>query len=104
MALLYKQKEVFIETYQKLLLTIPSYYDIKREYSYHVFFLGICVWLKNEYEIISNREEGKGRCDLVLKAKKANLPLYIFEFKYVTSKIVYLKDIAIQAIQQIKEK
>lgn len=41
---------------------------------------------------------------MILKAKKANLPLYIFEFKYVTSKIVYLKDIAIQAIQQIKEK
>ena len=66
-----------------MLLTLPSYHDLKDENSYHVLFLGMCAWLSNEYDIISNREEGKGRCDIILKAKKESLPSYVLEFKYL---------------------
>lgn len=51
-----------------MLLTL-SYNDLKDENSYHVLFLGICAWLSNDYKIISNRKEGKGRCDFILKTK-----------------------------------
>ena len=94
---------LFKETYQRLLLTIPSYHDLKDENSYHMFFVGVCAWLRNEYEIISNKEEGKGRCDVILKGKNEKQVSYIFEFKY-TKEESNLKEMAKEAISQIKEK
>ena len=102
-SLLYEEKENFIYSYKQLLLTLPSYRDLKDENSYHVLFLGMCAWLSHDYEIISNREEGKGRCDIILKAKKDNLPSYVLEFKYLKD-TDNLKTITRQAIEQIKEK
>lgn len=55
------------------------------ESSYHTMILVMSVWLTSEYEIISNRETGSGRCDIILKAKKA-LSSYIIEFKYSKDK------------------
>ena len=46
----------------------------------------MCAWLSHDYEIISNKEAGKGRCDIILKAKSAISPSYILEFKYSTNK------------------
>ena len=48
---------------------IPSYHDLNNENSYHMMMLGMCLCLNKDYEIISNREVGKGRDDLILKAK-----------------------------------
>ena len=79
----YEERERFAESYADMLLSLPSYHDLKDENSYHVLFLGMCAWLSNEYDIISNREEGKGRCDIILKAKKESLPSYVLEFKYL---------------------
>lgn len=82
-ALLDEEKESFMCYYRNMLLTLPSYHDLKDENSYHVLFLGMCAWLSNDYEVISNREEGKGRCDIILKARNCSDCSYIFEFKYV---------------------
>ena len=79
----YEERERFAQSYADMLLSLPSYHDLKDENSYHVLFLGMCAWLSNEYDIISNREEGKGRCDIILKAKKESLPSYVLEFKYL---------------------
>ena len=43
--------------------------------------------------------EKKGRCDILLQAKKANMTSYILEFKY--SKNIPLDKLARDAIQQI---
>lgn len=96
-----KDKELFIKAYKNM-LKIPSFYDLSSENSYHMFLLGISIWLKGDYEIISNKEEGKGRCNLILKSRKA-LPNYIFEFKYSKSE-KNLDSLAKQAINQIKER
>jgi len=64
--------------------------------------LGMCVCLSNEYEIKSNREEGNGRCDIILKSKK-NKASYVLEFKY-TKDNKGLEELANEAIQQIEEK
>ena len=85
-----------------------SYHDLINENSYHMFLLGICLYIKNDYEIISNREEGNGRCDIILKAKTKELLSYVIEFKYINRKEYekhpnILKSLAIQAIQQIEE-
>lgn len=100
------RKEDFIDKYQNILLTLPSYHDLKDENSYHVLFLGMCAWLNNDYEIISNKEEGKGRADIILKAKKNSLPSYIFEFKYLKEDMDKdgLKKNAKKAVEQIREK
>ena len=79
----YEERERFAQSYADMLQSLPSYHDLKDENSYHVLFLGMCAWLSNEYEIKSNREAGKGRCDIILKAKKESLPSYVLEFKYL---------------------
>ena len=104
-ALKWNRKEEFIDNYCDMLLSLPSYHDLKDENSYHVLFLGMCAWLSNEYDIISNREEGKGRCDIILKAKKESLPSYVLEFKYLKeADAERLEASAKEAVLQIKEK
>lgn len=94
------RKEDFEDRYRKILLTLPSYHDLKGENSYHMMLLGMCAWLSNEYEVISNREVGKGRCDIILKSKKSQIS-YILEFKYTNDSSVDLKQLAKSAIDQI---
>ncbi len=98
-------ENLFIETYQDILLK-PSYYDLERENSYHMFLLGMCMYLENHYEVLSNHENGKGRYDITLKSKKESLASYIIEFKYLKKDQIKeneLEDLANQAIQQIKD-
>lgn len=94
------KKDDFEDRYRKILLTLPSYHDLKDENSYHMMLLGMCAWLSNEYEVISNREVGKGRCDIILKSKKNQIS-YILEFKYTNDSSVDLKQLAKSAIDQI---
>ena len=101
----YEERERFAQSYADMLLSLPSYHDLKDENSYHVLFLGMCAWLSNEYDIISNREEGKGRCDIILKAKKEGLASYVLEFKYLKeADTERLEESAKEAVMQIKEK
>lgn len=58
----------------RLLLTLPSYHDLKHENSYHVFMLEMCAWFNSDYTILSNRESGKGRADIIFIKQKAFLP------------------------------
>lgn len=95
--------EDFEDRYRKILLTLPSYHDLKDENSYYMMLLGMCAWLSNEYEVISNREVGKGRCDIILKSKKNQIS-YILEFKYTNDSSVDLKQLAKSAIDQINSR
>ena len=97
------KKEDFEDRYRKILLTLPSYHDLKDENSYHMMLLGMCAWLSSEYEVISNREVGKGRCDIILKSKKNQIS-YILEFKYTNDSSVDLKQLAKSAIDQINSR
>ena len=98
------RKEEFLNSYANILLTLPSYHDLKDENSYHMMALGMCAWLCHDYEIISNREAGKGRCDIVLKARKENQISYILEFKYAKESNTDLNELAKRAVEQIKER
>lgn len=97
------RKEDFEDRYRKILLTLPSYHDLKDENSYHMMLLGMCAWLSSEYEVISNREVGKGRCDIILKSKKNQIS-YILKFKYTNDSSVDLKQLAKSAIDQINSR
>ena len=98
-----KNREMFLENYQSI-LNLPSYHDLKDENSYHMMMLGMCAWLMYDYEITSNRENGLGRYDIVLKSKK-NKVSYIMELKYLKAgNKEKLEELAKEAVQQIKEK
>ena len=100
----YERIEEFEKKYQEILLTIPSYHDLKDENSYHMMVLGMCAWLSNDYEISSNQEVGKGRCDIILKSKQEQYPSCVLEFKYTKDSSVNLDELADLALKQIEER
>ena len=102
----YEQADKFIKEYKDILM-IPSYHDLEKENSYHMMMLGMCLCLNKNYEIISNREVGKGRDDLILKAKDEKKTSFVLEFKYLKDDKKDLEkaldDLSNKAIQQIKD-
>ena len=101
-----EDQETFIESYQEILM-IPSYHDWQKENSYHMMMLGMCLCLNKDYDIISNREVGKGRDDLILKAKDEKKTSFVLEFKYLKEDKKNIEEklekLANEAIQQIKD-
>lgn len=69
-ALTMKDMGRFEEEYKDILMELPSYHDLKEENSYHMMMLGMCTYLKGEYEVKSNRESGGGRSNICLPALK----------------------------------
>ena len=106
-SLVNEDQEKFLESYQEILM-IPSYHDLEKENSYHMMMLGMCLCLSNDYEVLSNREAGRGRFDLVLKAKYTELTSFVLEFKYLkdVSKDLEseLDNLSNEAIEQIQSK
>ena len=96
--------EHFSREYKRTLLEIPSYHDLVDENSYYMMMLGMCVFLHGTYQVKSNRESGRGRGDILLYSRKRGCPSLILEFKYTRDKSENLEDLALKAIEQIKEK
>ena len=77
----------------KIALATFSYYDTANsepeetsERFYHGFVLGMLIDLRKEYQILSNRESGYGRYDVMLVPKKENQNAYVIEFKVFNPK------------------
>lgn len=105
-ALTEKDIENFEQIYQEILLSLPSYHDLTkrdRESSYHMMMLGMCVYLRDIYEIRSNRESGKGRSDILMISRRKENPHIIMEFKYTDQKNHNLESLAKDAIGQIEK-
>ena len=103
-ALKRKDMERFAEEYQRILLELPSYHDLKDENSYHMMMLGMCAFLRRDYAVKSNRESGTGRSDICLYSKNARYPNLVLEFKYTKDEMEDLVELAEKALEQIKEK
>jgi len=72
---------------------------------YHGFVLGLMVELEDQYRILSNRESGFGRYDVMLEPKDISLPAYIIEFKVQDPDgEKELSDTVKEALKQIDEK
>ncbi len=69
--------------------------------------LGMCLCFSDRYEVISNREVGKGRNDIILKAKDEKKTSFVIEFKYLKEDKndiqQELDELAKLAVEQIKE-
>ena len=84
--------------------TKPSEYT-EPERFYHGFVLGLLVELKPKYEVLSNRESGYGRYDVMLVPKNVTDKAYIFEFKvHDPDEEKTLEDTVQAALQQIEDK
>lgn len=94
----------FTEEYQRILMELPSYHDLKDENSYHMMMLGMCAFLRRDYAVKSNRESGCGRSDICLYTKHDRYPNLILEFKYTKDEKEDLSELADEAIRQIRDK
>ena len=83
-------------------------HGLNNENSYHMMMLGMCICLSNNYKVISNREEGKGRCDIIIQARDEKKTSFIIEFKYFKEDKKdfekALDKLSNEAIQQIKDR
>ena len=81
----------------------PSYDEPER--FYHGFVLGLLVDLSGDYTVISNRESGFGRYDVMIEPKDKNGKAFILEFKvHNTRKESSLEETLQNALTQIEEK
>ncbi len=72
---------------------------------YHGFVLGLLVDFSNEYQVLSNRESGFGRYDVIIEPKDLEKDAFIFEFKvHNPRKEKSLEDTVQVALAQIEEK
>ena len=79
--------------------------DTEPERFYHGFVLGLLVELRNRYVVISNRESGFGRYDVMLEPLHQEEDAIILEFKvYDPDEEQTLSDTVASALAQIKEK
>lgn len=79
--------------------------DSEPERFYHGFVLGLLVELRDRYKILSNRESGFGRYDVMLEPLRNELPAVVLEFKvYSEKKEKSLEDTVVSALAQIEEK
>ena len=105
--LINEQLVEFNKEYQNVLM-LPSYHDLNNENSYHMMMLGMCICLSNNYNVISNREEGKGRCDIIIQAHDEKRTSFIIEFKYLKEEKKNIQEeldkLSNEAIQQIKDR
>ena len=99
----------------KIALNTISYYDsgtrpsahTEPERFYHGFVLGILVELRESYEVLSNRESGLGRYDVMLIPRKLHqtaMPPIVLEFKvYDPEEEKDLQDTVASAHKQITD-
>lgn len=80
--------------------------ETEPERFYHGFVLGMIVNLSDKYQVISNRESGYGRYDVMIEPLDRNGKAFIFEFKVLDADDdeEKLEDTVANALAQIEEK
>ncbi len=107
-ALVNGEIKLFERLFSEFVLEILSFYDVNRkneEAVYHAFLIGILISL-NDYEVISNRESGLGRVDIILLHKEdKNRLAIIMELKTIDEFEEETTEKALdKALRQIEEK
>jgi len=97
----------FTRRLQKYLMETTSLYDVfgrDPEKFYHGFVLGMMVSLSESHEVLSNRESGFGRYDVMLIPKDPEQLGIILEFKVAIATEPDLESSAQEALTQIQQR
>ncbi len=83
-SLLIEDLDGFASRLQEAVIHTLSYHDTTKENesAFQLFMAGLFAHLRATHEVLSNREAGHGRYDLVLIPRKAGNTGFIFEFKH----------------------
>lgn len=98
---------LFEKMLRKVVLAVFSYHDFggEPEKVYHALVAGLLIWITGTHEIISNRESGFGRYDIMIIPRDRSLTGYVIEFKAMDPEDGELPDAALDAaLNQIEEK
>ena len=102
-AMLNGDEPVFQDNLQQILLRNTSYFDLskdKQEAFFHGLVLGFTLYLEDSYQILSNRESGKGRFDILLLPRDPNSFGILLELKVSESEKSMERD-AVEAVRQM---
>ncbi len=91
---------------EKYLLSSFSYYEIGKEKNYQIMISVALSLIFKDYIIKNEVNAGTGRADILAYSPKGNMPAFIIETKALGSNTsqTRLKESALNAIKQIKEK
>ena len=87
-ALISGEIKEFEKMFQDYVEKTLSYFDVEKgraESFYHALVLGMIVVLRDSHQILSNRESGFGRYDVLIIPKDVLKPGIILEFKMAES-------------------
>ena len=105
-ALLDRDVDAFREHVERFLVESASYFDASAEGFYHGLVLGMLSFMRRVYVIMSNRESGYGRFDIMLKPLHdyREFPAVVIEVKAAKGDEDDLDTLAAEARRQIDEK
>jgi hypothetical protein len=98
--------DTFTIIFKEFILNSMSSFDVggdEPEKVYHAFVLGLLLNLRDDHEVISNRESGYGRYDVMIIPKDTNKLGIVIEFKKVNID-EDLKGAVEGALKQIEDK
>ena len=99
--------DIFSRELNRFVLETISYYDLTKDIEavYQAFLLGLFLGL-HDYEVISNRETGYGRVDIMLIPHDKSKHGFIMELKSIDeySKEKTVEESLQSALQQIEDK
>ena len=84
-----------------ILIKTISYFDYAENF-YHGFLAGVLYGM-GDYQVVSNRESGNGRTDLILRPFDHTQSAFIFEFK-IAKDVARMESRAKEALAQIRDK
>lgn len=100
--------KIFGKLLRQFVLKSISYFDVggyEGEKVYHAFVLGMLISLNDTYEVLSNRESGYGRYDVMIIPKDISKLGIVIEFKKLDpDDEETLEETADEALKQISEK
>ena len=100
--------KIFGKLLKQFVIRSISYFDVggyEGEKVYHAFVLGMLISLNDTHEVLSNRESGYGRYDVMIIPRDISKLGIVIEFKKLdTDDDETLMETAEEALKQIKDK
>lgn len=105
-SLLEGDAEEFADQLGKFVAFLPSYHDVrgaKPEQFYQGLVIGLLAALEPEYSVVSNRESGEGRPDVLITPRRAGKPGAVLELKTARKGQRTIKQAMAEGLRQLQQ-